>query len=396
MAANTESDWATAAARALERCDALGRISEEPGRLTRRFATPALTEAGDLVLGWMREAGLDARRDAAGNVVGRRPAADDRSPTLLLGSHIDTVPGAGRYDGPLGVAVALEAVERAGRDRPFAIEVLAFADEEGVRYGTGYLGSSVVAGTFDPALLDRRDDAGTTMRDALRAAGGDPGALGAEARDPARLLGYVEVHIEQGPVLEAEDLPVGVVSAIAGQSRVRVTFTGRAGHAGTVPMGGRRDALAGAAEWISAVEERGRDDAAHGLVATVGTAQVEPGAGNVIPGRAVLGLDVRAPADALRERARDDLEAAARAIASRRGLGLAWEPTQEEPRGDLLARAHGSPRRGDRGRRHAGARPAQRRRPRRRGHVRRRAGGHALRALRGRDQPPPRRVGRRA
>ena len=132
-------------------------------------------------------------------------------------------------------------------------------------------------------------------------------------------------------MLEAEDLPVGVVSAIAGQSRVRVTFTGRAGHAGTVPMGGRRDALAGAAAWISAVEERGRDDAAHGLVATVGTAQVEPGAGNVIPGRAVLGLDVRAPADALRERARDDLEAAARAIASRRGLGLAWEPTQEEP-----------------------------------------------------------------
>ena len=159
MAANTESGWATAAARALERCDALGRISEEAGRLTRRFATPALTEAGDLVLGWMREAGLDARRDAAGNVAGRRPAADDRSPTLLLGSHIDTVPGAGRYDGPLGVAVALEAVERAGHDRPFAIEVLAFADEEGVRYGTGYLGSSVVAGTFDPALLDRRDDA---------------------------------------------------------------------------------------------------------------------------------------------------------------------------------------------------------------------------------------------
>ena len=169
------------------------------------------------------------------------------------------------------------------------------------------------------------------MRDAIRAAGGDPDALAAERRDPAGLLGYVEVHIEQGPVLEQEGLPVGVVSAIAGQSRAAVTFTGRAEHAGTVPMDRRHDALAGAAEWIAAVERRGHAGASEGLVATVGTARVQPGAGNVIPGVAGLSLDVRAPEDAVRERARDDLRADAEAIAGRRALHVAWEAVQEEP-----------------------------------------------------------------
>jgi allantoate deiminase len=322
---------AAAAAIVLERADALASCTEEPGRLTRRFATPPLREAGDLVLDWMRAAGMTARRDAIGNVVGRYapPGLDAAgSPTLLLGSHLDTVRDAGRYDGMLGVLAALAVVEGAG-DLPFAIEVLGFADEEGVRYGTAYLGSSVVAGTFDPAALERRDADGIPMADAIRGFGGDPAALASARRDPAGLLGYVEVHIEQGPVLEAEGLPVGVVTGIAGQTRSEVVFTGVAGHAGTVPMALRRDALAGAAEWIGAVEARGR--AVEGLVATIGEAAVAPGASNVIPGRAALSLDVRHPDDAPREAAAADLRARAEAIAAVRGLDLDWTDVQATP-----------------------------------------------------------------
>ena len=319
-----------AAATVLERADALAARTEEPGRLTRRFATPALAQAGDLVLGWMRDAGMTAHRDAIGNVAGRwaPPGLPAGAPTLLLGSHLDTVRDAGRYDGMLGVLVALAVVESV-RERsgpPFALEVLGFADEEGVRYGTAYLGSSVVAGTFDRSALDRRDADGIAMADALAAFGGDPAALETARRDPADLLGYVEVHIEQGPVLEAEDLPVGVVTGIAGQTRAEVVFTGAAAHAGTVPMALRRDALAGAAEWIGAVEARGR--AVDGLVATVGEATVAPGASNVIPGRVALSLDVRHPDDALRDASVADLRARAEEVAGARGLHAAWTEVQ--------------------------------------------------------------------
>ena len=319
-----------AAATALERADALAACTEDPARLTRRFATPALAQAGDLVLGWMRDAGMTAGRDAIGNVAGRwePPGLPAGAPTLLLGSHLDTVRDAGRYDGMLGVLVALAVVESV-RERsgpPFALEVLGFADEEGVRYGIAYLGSSVVAGTFDRSALDRRDADGIAMADALAAFGGDPAALETARRDPADLLGYVEVHIEQGPVLEAEDLPVGVVTGIAGQTRAEVVFTGVAAHAGTVPMALRRDALAGAAEWIGAVEARGR--AVDGLVATVGEATVAPGASNVIPGRVALSLDVRHPDDALRDASVADLRARAEEVAGARGLHAAWTEVQ--------------------------------------------------------------------
>src|SRR3954471_20351053 len=189
------------AALVLERADRLAACTEEPGRLTRRFATPALAAAGDLVLGWMREAGMTALRDAIGNVVGRwEPPGGGTAGTLLLGSPLDTVRDAGRYDEMLGVLVALGCVERL-RDAPFAVEVLGFADEEGVRYGTAYLGSSVVAGTFDRAALARRDADGVTMADAIAAFGGDPASLETAGRAARDLLGYVEVHIEQGPVL---------------------------------------------------------------------------------------------------------------------------------------------------------------------------------------------------
>jgi allantoate deiminase len=324
----------------LERCDALAAFSEESDRLTRRFATGALRLAGEAVADWMREAGMTVRRDAIGNVIGRYVGvgtAARRSvggaggeATLLMGSHLDTVRGAGRYDGMLGVLVAVACVQRLhdeGRTPPFAVEVIGFADEEGVRYGTAYLGSGVVAGRFDPTYLDRRDGDGVPMADAIRAFGGDVEGLAAARRDPAGVLGYCEVHIEQGPVLEAEGLPVGVVSAIAGQTRARVTFEGAAGHAGTVPMSLRRDALCAAAEWIVGVEADARDEA--GLVATVGEASAEPGASNVIPGRAVLSLDLRHGDDATREAARERLRERAAAIGAARGVEVHWSVVQE-------------------------------------------------------------------
>jgi allantoate deiminase len=312
----------------LERCDLLAGCSEEAGRLTRRFATPALDEARAMVDGWMREAGLDTRRDPLGNLFGRRPGGGGRA--LMLGSHIDTVRDAGRYDGPLGVLVAIACAERLREtDLPVALEVAAFADEEGVRYGTGYLGSSVPAGRFDPRWLERVDADGTPLADAVRGWGGDPGAIAGGALRPEELIGYAEVHIEQGPVLDDRSLAVGVVTGIAGQTRGRVTFTGRAGHAGTTPMEGRRDALAAAAEWISAVEAeaRGRD----GLVATVGEIAAGPGAPNVIPGRVTASLDVRHIEDAARGHAVAAMREHAARIAAARGLDAAWDEVQSTP-----------------------------------------------------------------
>ncbi|HEX4279514.1 MAG TPA: Zn-dependent hydrolase, partial [Solirubrobacteraceae bacterium] len=292
----------TYAAAVLRRCDELATFSEEEGRLTRRYATPALRQAGEQVGQWMEDAGMTVRRDQIGNVIGRHGDADAGGGMLLIGSHLDTVRDAGRYDGTLGVLVAIACLERLrdhARSLPYAIEVLAFADEEGVRFGTGYLGSSVVAGRFDTADLDRRDSDGVKLRDAVRAFGGDPDGLAGARREPADLIGYYEVHIEQGPVLEAEGVPLGVVTAIAGQTGGRVVFTGEAGHAGTVPMALRHDAMCAAAEFVSAVERVARDQ--DGVVATVGTVEVEPGARNVIPGRVVLSLDVRHASDSVRE-----------------------------------------------------------------------------------------------
>jgi len=318
------------AATVLQRCDALAAFSEEDGRLTRRFATAPLRAAGDAVAEWMRAAGMAVRRDAIGNVVGRVEGGGPQ--TMLLGSHLDSVRDAGRYDGPLGILLAIACAQRLrdeGATLPFALEVYAFADEEGVRYGTAYLGSGVVAGRFDPAVLKRRDADGIAMAEAIAAFGGDVAALATARRDPADLLGYVEVHIEQGPVLEAEGVAVGVVDAIDGQTRASVTFTGAAGHAGTVPMQLRRDALTAAAEWILAVEALARDTA--GLVATVGEARVEPGAGNVIPGRAALSLDVRHADDAARAAAIAELHARADTIAAARDVALEWEIVQATP-----------------------------------------------------------------
>lgn len=317
------------AALVMERCDALGAISEEQGRLTRRSYTPALRRAHELVGGWMRGAGMQVHEDAAGSLVGHYPADRSAARTLLIGSHLDTVRDAGRYDGPLGVLVGIAAVERlqqAGRRLPFAVEVVAWADEEGLRFGASFLGSMTAAGCLDPAMLALHDADGVSVAEAIAAFGGDPALLDEEARRPADLLGYLEVHIEQGPQLEARGLPLGVVSAIQGASRAALHLSGVAGHAGTTPMELRRDALCAAAEVVLAAEAAAR--ATPGLVATVGHAAALPGASNVIPGLATLSLDVRHPDDATRLAAVAALRERAEAIAAARGVGLQWDELQ--------------------------------------------------------------------
>jgi allantoate deiminase len=316
----------------MERCDIHGAISEDPDRLTRPFASDAMRRAHEQVTAWMREAGMTVHRDNVGNLRGRYEGAHAGGATMLLGSHLDSVRDAGKYDGPLGVVVAIAAVQHlhhAGRRLPFAIEVVAFADEEGMRFSSTYIGSRALAGTFDAADLERTDDGGATMAAAIRAFGGDPARIALDAWRGGKPLGYCEVHIEQGPVLEARGLPVGIVSAIAGQARYRITFTGVAGHAGTVPMRLRRDALAAAAELVLAIEA---DACSHdGLVATVGQLTVQPGAANVIPGEAVLTLDIRHPDDKIRvERTRHLLEQA-QEIAARRNVRVASDLLGENP-----------------------------------------------------------------
>lgn len=315
----------TPAQRIVHRLDELARCTDDPPRLTRLAYSPAMRRAHDLVGGWMREAGLSVRMDAVGNLVARREGTRPGAKTLLLGSHLDTVRDAGRFDGALGVLLALAVMELCG-PLPFAVEVLGFIDEEGVRFQSTYLGSRAIAGTLRAEDLGLRDADGVTLAEAIRAFGGNPEALETERRDPAALLGYVEAHIEQGPVLEAANQRLGVVSAIAGQTRVRLAFIGEAGHAGTVPMFMRRDALCAAAEFVQAVELGAK--AKPGLMATVGEIKVSPGASNVIPGRAELTLDVRFAEDDVREGAVTALELIARRIAAERKLEIDWQVLQ--------------------------------------------------------------------
>ncbi|HVW21915.1 MAG TPA: allantoate amidohydrolase [Opitutaceae bacterium] len=317
-------DISREAGRLGRRLAGLGRISDERGRLTRTFLSPAMRRANARVGRWMRAAGLAVREDAVGNLIGRSEAAGR---TLLLGSHLDTVRDAGRFDGALGVLLPLSAlaVLRArGARLPFAVEVLGFAEEEGVRFASAYLGSKGYCGRLAAADLARKDARGVSLRQVLGRGFRRPGA----AHRRGELLGYVEAHIEQGPVLEAARRPLGVVAAIAGQTRGRIVFRGRAGHAGTTPMGLRRDALAGAAEFILAAEALARGTP--GLVATVGTIAAAPGAANVIPAEAACSLDLRHARDPVRRRALRRLLGRARRIARRRRLGFGWTRTQDD------------------------------------------------------------------
>src|SRR3984957_17815267 len=315
----------------VERISRLGKISETPEHLARVFLSPEHRAAAELILTWMRDAGMQVRLDAIGNVCGRYEGERPGLPCLMLGSHYDTVRDAGKWDGPLGLITAISCVadlNRRGRRFPFAIEVTGFADEEGVRFASTLLGSRAVAGTFNERVLNSKDSAGISMRQALSEFGLDPDHIGAAARAPGELLAYVELHIEQGPVLEAQNLPVGVVTAIAGATRLAASITGMAGHAGTVPMPLRRDALTGAAECIVAIEELCRTDAG-GLVGTVGYIHAMPGATNVIPGQVSFTIDLRAPTDAHRKRAVTDIVRHIEAVAERRKLVLQLDVTHE-------------------------------------------------------------------
>jgi len=326
-----ERHSSTFGAALIRRLDDLAEFSSEKSALTRLYLSPEHKAAALQTMAWMSEAGMKSIIDAVGNVVGRYDGKVPELPALLLGSHIDTVRNAGKYDGNLGVLTAIAAVaelNRTGERLPFAIEVIAFGDEEGVRFPVALTGSRAVAGTLDPAALDAEDRDGISVREALQHFGCNPFDIPAVPRRRQDVLGYVEIHIEQGPVLEAEDLPVGVVTAINGASRFEIEVDGQAGHAGTVPMGLRKDALAAAAEMILAVERRGA--ATPRLVATVGRIEAQPGAANVIPDKACFSIDIRAPADTDRTAAIGDLEREFRAIASRRTVGVKLKRTYDE------------------------------------------------------------------
>lgn len=310
--------------RARDLLDQLALVSDEPGRVTRTYLSPAHARAIDLVGDWMRARGMTTRVDAVATLRGRREAdvGGAAAKTLLIGSHIDTVIDAGSLDGCLGVLAGLlvvEEVERRGVELPFALEVLAFGDEEGVRFPTALSSSSAVTGTYRREWLAARDRAGLSLGEALVAFGCDTARIEAAAIDPAGVVGYLELHIEQGPVLEHWDMPLGVVTSIAGQSRFTFSIDGVAGHAGTVPMDLRHDALTGLAEIALTVERVGRQGT-NGLVATIGRVEVKPGAGNTVPGRVEATLDVRAGADAPRLVAIDRIRHEAERIAARRGL----------------------------------------------------------------------------
>jgi len=307
--------------RAKDRCDALGMapFSDSDDHLYRPYLGRAHLATIGQVSAWMEEAGMTTRIDPAGNLVGKW---GDGERALIIASHIDSVRDAGRYDGPLGVMLGIECVEALRNETlPFAIEVYAFGDEEGSRFPAAMLCSRAVCGQLDAAALDLADRDGVTLAEALEGAGLDITKFLDARRDPAELFGYLEAHIEQGPVLEAEGLALGTVTAIAAQRRYEVIVTGIAGHAGTNAMSLRKDALAAASEMVLAIEAiggRGPGD----LVATVGSLRVEPGAPNVVPGRVVFTIDVRAGDEAVRNAAAEDCLSALEAVVRKRGVGL--------------------------------------------------------------------------
>ena len=387
------------AAKIFSRIDELASVTEVPGSITRIFGTAAFLEGAGKVLGWMREAGLEARIDAIGNVRGILRSANDGAKTFVIASHIDTVRNAGRFDGPLGVLAGLDLLEeliRKGQPVPFHIELIAFSDEEGVRFHTTYLGSKVVAGGFAEETLERKDAAGISLREAIeqmdRAVMGESDELSGHGKDrpadhghkrtadpalkpaadqaldhradralnrpgdlmdrlrreaiaPGNWLGYFELHIEQGPVLYERKIPVALVKAIAGQLRAEIIFRGEAGHAGTVPMKMRSDALCAASEFVLELEKMARTSE-HGLIATVGKLQIENAAGNTIPGRLVCSLDMRCADESVLSFSYKKIRQICQEIANQRNIVLEWNLMQESgtvvcdtAMNDLLAEA---------------------------------------------------------
>ena len=314
----------------MEWLDELAECSEDPAELTRRYLTPEHAQAAELIMRRMREAGMSARLDAVGNVVGSFPGRRPGARRLILGSHQDTVRNAGKFDGALGVLLpiaCIRSLHERGERLDYPIDVIAFGDEEGVRFQATLFGSRAVAGALDPEVLDAVDEDGMHLHEAMREFGLDPGAVSDAGYDRDEVAAYVEVHIEQGPVLEAEGLPVGVVTSIAGAVRLRVEVTGRAGHAGTVPMSLRRDALAAASEAVLAVERICCE--IPGTVGTVGVLRTVSGAVNVIPGVVEFTIDVRGESDDRRRMAVERIDQALQEIARRRGVFFDCVPTHE-------------------------------------------------------------------
>jgi allantoate deiminase len=317
-----------ASRRLMARLEAFADFTDEPRRLTRLFLSEAHRRAALAFIGWCSEARLEAKIDAAGNVVARYEGKRAGAPALMLGSHIDTVRDAGLYDGNYGALAALAVVEWLNaRDERLdhAIEIVAFGDEEGVRFRTTLTGSRALVGNYPQDVLDQKDAQGVLMRDALLAFGGDPERAGSIRRTD--VAAFVEAHIEQGPALEAEGLPLGVVTAINGATRLEVVVDGLAGHAGATPMHLRQDALTAAAEMALAIEDRARSEP--DLVATVGRLEVWPGATNVIPGHVQFSIDLRAPSDLNRAAALADVEARILAIAATRGVRVSIAKSHE-------------------------------------------------------------------
>ena len=308
------------AAYVLDLCDRVASFTDVPGTITRTFLSPATHAVHALLRAEMESLGMTVRTDSVGNLRGIYPALKPDAPVMLIGSHIDTVPDAGRYDGILGVAIAIALVRSlGGRRLSYAIEVIAFSEEEGVRFKMSFIGSRAVIGDLTAADLARTDPDGISVAKAIRDFGLDPDDL-ADALLTPGTFAFFETHIEQGPVLESLGLPLGIVSAIIGQSRYDLTFQGHANHAGTTPMNLRSDALSAAAEFIVATEALARTTPC--LVATVGSIRATPGAANVIPGTAVCSLDIRHPVDDIRIACAQQLLGEAQRAAQSRGVSL--------------------------------------------------------------------------
>ncbi|ERS91643.1 allantoate amidohydrolase [Halomonas sp. PBN3] len=325
---NTANDAPSLGQTLMARLDEAATFSRPGPGVTRLFCSEEHRQVLEPIGDWMRQAGLEPSLDASGNLVGRNPRAIAGEKTLILGSHQDTVTEGGKYDGMLGVAlplVALQALKEQDVELPYGVEVVAFGDEEGTRFQSTLIGSRALAGTLDDESLAARDAEGISVAEAIQAFGGEPEAIPDLARRPEQVLGFVEVHIEQGPVLESREHAVGVVTALTGIERQRVSVTGKAGHAGTTPMAGRRDALVGAAEMV--VEADRLLQATDNFVGVVGKLEVRPNAVNVIPSEVTFTLELRSPDAETRARGREEILSAFRRLAEARGLEVAIERT---------------------------------------------------------------------
>lgn len=325
-----DQEFDAAVQRVLLRCDQIAAMSEVAGQTTRTFCCPSMRNVHDSIAAWMRAINLSCHADAAGNLIGQ-PGGSEQ-PVMMIGSHLDTVVNAGRYDGVLGVLLGLAAAElihQSKQELGFDLVIVGFSDEEGVRFNRPYIGSSAVAGCFDPKVLDVKDADGFTVKSALSGFGCEPDQWSSASFVNRNVIGFIEAHIEQGPVLQSESQSVGVVSAIAGQTRATIRVAGTAGHAGTVPHQLRRDALAAAAELVLSIEQLGQST--EGLVATVGQLDVSPNASNVIPGEVQLTLDLRHVDDSVRKICLEKICDAMSEVATRRSLQINIDVNLDQP-----------------------------------------------------------------